>query len=332
MHKVTLIHGDGIGFEVVEASRKIIEATGIDIQWDVRKAGQVAIPEFGDVVPQSTVESILETKVALKGPLTNIVGSGQRSPNVGLRNALDLYANIRHAKHFPGVPSKWEDVDIIVVREAMEDVYAGAEQMVGPDGAVAIKFITRQGTERVVRRAFEYAIANDRKKVTASVKANILKMTDGLFLKVAREVAKEYPQIEYSETIIDALCMHLVKNPYDFDVIVTENCYGDIVSDLTAGLAGGLGVGHGVNLGEGLAVFEATHGSAPKYEGLDKINPTAMILSGALMLRHIGEEEKADMIYNAVQKVLKEGKVVTYDLGGTAKTSEYTDEIIRNLK
>lgn len=331
MYNVTLIHGDGIGFEVVESARKTIEATGVKINWELAKAGQCAIPEYGTVVPSQTIESIKKNKIALKGPLTNIVGSGFRSPNVTLRNELDLYACIRHSKYFQGSPSKWTCIDLITVRETMEDVYAGAEQMVGPDAAVAYKFITRRGSERVIRKAFEYARKENRKKLTVSVKANILKLTDGLFLKVAREISKDYPDIEFNETIIDALCMHLVKNPEDYDLIVTENCYGDLISDLAAGLAGGLGLGYGVNLGDDIAVFEATHGSAPKYEGLNKVNPTALILSGALMLKHIGETENANRIETAVKAVISEGKYVTYDLGGTATTSEMTEAIIDKL-
>ena len=331
MYNVTLIHGDGIGFEVVEAARKVVEATGVDINWELAKAGQCAIPEYSTVVPKETIELIKKNKVALKGPLTNIVGAGFKSPNITLRNELDLYANIRHAKYFEGSPSKWTCIDFITVRETMEDVYAGAEQMVGSDAAVAFKFITRKGSERVIRKAFEYARKENRKKLTVSVKANILKLTDGLFLKAAKDVSKDYPDIEYDETIIDALCMHLVKDPQNYDVIVTENCYGDLISDLTAGLAGGLGLGYGVNLGDEIAVFEATHGSAPKYEGLNKVNPTALILSGALMLRHLGEKERAIRIEDAVKAVISEGKSVTYDLGGEAGTKEMTEAIIAKL-
>lgn len=331
MYTITLIPGDGIGPEVINSARRVIDAVCGNILWEEVMAGQCAIPDFGEPIPDTVIESIKRNKVALKGPLTNIVGKGFRSPNVTLRTKLDLYANIRHARHFEGVPTKWPGADLIVVRESTEDSYAGVEQMVGNDSAIAIKFITRQGSERVIRKAFEYARAWNRKKLTISVKANIMKMTDGLFLRTGQEVAKDYPDIQYDETIIDALCMHLVRKPEDYDVIVTENCYGDIVSDLAAGISGGLGLGHGVNMGEECAVFESVHGSAPKYTNMNKVNPTAMILSGVLMLRYLKETEAADRIENAVAKVLREGKALTYDLGGNASTSEMTDEIIRNL-
>lgn len=331
MHRVTLIGGDGIGPEVINAARMVIDATGVDIEWDEVFAGQCAIPEHGCPVPEATLESIRKNKVALKGPLTNVVGAGFPSPNQTLRRELDLYANIRHAKHFNGVSSNWPGVDLIVVRESTEDVYAGQEQMVGPDAAIAIKYITRRGSERVIRKAFEYARSNGRKKLTVSVKANMLKLTDGMFLRVGRQVAAEYPDIEFDETIIDALCMHLVKKPKEYDVIVTENCYGDLVSDLAAGLAGSLGLGYGAIYGDDIAVFEAVHGSAPKYANMNKVNPGAMILTGALMLKHIGEHGAADRIQSAVERVIEEGKTVTYDLGGSAGTREMTDAIIKYL-
>lgn len=331
MTRITLIPGDGIGPEVVNAARQVVDALKLGIEWEEVEAGQVAVPEYGEPVPEKALESIRRNKVALKGPLTNIVGEGFRSPNVTLRVKLDLYANIRHAKYYEGVRSNFKDLDLIVVRESTEDTYAGQEQMLSDDVAVALKFITKKGSERVVRKAFEYAIANGRKKVTASVKPNILKLTDGLFLKTAREVAKDYPQIEFDEVIIDALCMRLVLMPEAFDVMVMPNVYGDMVSDLTAGLVGGLGVGPGVNYGDDIAVFESVHGSVPKYAGQDRINPTAMILSACLMLRHLGYSEGADRVENAVATVIREGKVVTRDLGGTAKTSEMTQAIIHAL-
>lgn len=332
MYKVTLIPGDGIGPEIVEAAKSVIDSTGVPIQWEKAQAGQCAVPEFGEPVPEEAVNSIRQNKVALKGPLTNIVGSGFPSPNVTLRKKLDLFANIRHAKSFPGSGSKFNEVDLIVVRESIEDTYSGQEQMIGNDVAIGTKFITRRGSERVIRKGFEYARQLGRKKLTLSVKANILKLTDGMFLRVGREIAKEFPDIEFDETIIDALTMHLVREPERFDVIVTENVYGDIVSDLAAGLAGSLGIGSGSNYGEdGIAVFEPIHGSAPKYAGQNKVNPCAEILSGALMLRHLGESEQAVRIEKAVKKVIAEGKTVTYDLGGNAGTKEMTETIIEKI-
>lgn len=332
MYTVTLIPGDGIGPEVVNAAKLVLEATGVPLRWEIVQAGQCAIPEFGEPVPEKVIRSIKKNKVALKGPLTNVVGSGFPSPNVMLRKKLDLFANIRHSKSIPGSKSKWDNIDLIVVRENVEDTYSGQEQMIGDDVAIATKFITRRGSERVIRKAFEYAKKLNRKKVTVSVKANILKLTDGMFLRVAREVAKDYPNIEFDETIIDALAMHLVKNPEKFDVIVTENVYGDIISDLTAGLAGSLGIGAGVNYGENdIAVFEPVHGSAPKYANKNKVNPCAEILSGALMLSHLGEKEQARRVEKAVIKVVAAGEKVTYDLGGTAGTDEMAEAIAEEI-
>lgn len=332
MYKVTLIPGDGIGPEIVTAAKAVIEATGTPIEWETIQAGQCAVPEFGEPIHQGVVESIRRNGVALKGPLTNVVGAGFPSPNLTLRQKLDLFANIRHAKSFPGAGSKWNNVDLIVVRESIEDTYASKEQMIGDDVAIATKFITRKGTERVMRKAFDYARMLGRRKVTVSVKANILKLTDGLFLRVGREVAKDYPDLQFDETIIDALTMHLVREPERFDMIVTENVYGDIVSDLAAGLAGSLGIGSGSNYGEnGIAVFEPVHGSAPKYANLDKVNPAAEILSGALMLRHLGEGDQANRIEQAVAQVIAEGKTVTYDLGGSSGTKAMANAIIEKL-
>lgn len=328
MYRITLIPGDGIGPEVITAARRVIDATGVNIQWEEAVAGQSAIPEYGEPVPEATLESIRRNRVALKGPLTNIVGSGFRSPNVTLRTRLDLYANVRHAKYYPGVRSQFNNVDLVVIRENTEDTYCGLEQMVGADSAVALKFITRKGSERIIRFAFEYAQREERQKVTVAVKANILKLTDGMFLRVAREVATDYPDIEFEEVIIDALCMKLVQKPEEFDVLVMPNVYGDLIADLAAGLAGGLGVGPGANFGNGIAVFESVHGSAPKYAGLNKVNPAAMILSGAMMLKHLGEGEAAVRIEKAVKEVIAAGKEVTYDLGGTAGTSAMAEAII----
>lgn len=332
MYKITLIPGDGIGPEIVSAARSVIDATGVPIEWEVAQAGQSAVPEYGEPVPDETVQSIRNNRIALKGPLTNIVGSGFPSPNVTLRKKLDLFANIRHAKSFHGSGSRWEKIDLIVVRESIEDTYSGQEQMIGDDTAIATKFITRRGSERVIRKAFSYAKELGRKKVTVSVKANILKLTDGLFLKVGREIANEYPEIEFDETIIDALAMHLVREPERFDVIVTQNLYGDIISDLAAGLAGSLGIGSGSNYGdERIAVFEPVHGSVPKYANKNKVNPCAEILSGALMLNYLGEKEQSRRIEKAVEAVIAEGKTVTYDLGGNAGTKEMTEAIIQKL-
>ena len=332
MYKVTLIPGDGIGPEIVSATRSVIDATGVPIKWEIAQAGQSAVPKYGEPIPQETIESIRKNRIALKGPLTNIVGSGFPSPNITLRQKLDLFANIRHAKSFPGSGSKWDNIDLIVVRESIEDIYSGLEQMIGDDIAIGTKFITRKGSERVIRKAFEYAKEFGRKKVTVSVKANVLKLTDGMFLRVGREIAKEYPEIEFDETIIDALAMHLVREPERFDVIVTQNLYGDIVSDLAAGLAGSLGIGSGSNYGEdGIAVFEPVHGSAPKYADKNKVNPCAEILSGALMLSYLGEKAQSKRVEKAVSEVIAEGKAVTYDLGGDAGTKEMAEAIIQKI-
>jgi len=330
--QVTLIPGDGIGPEVVESAKIVVDALNIGIEWEYAEAGQAAVEKYGEPVPETTIQSIKKNKIALKGPLTNLVGAGFPSPNVMLRKKLDLYANIRHARYFQGVRSFYPEVDLIIVRENIEDTYGGVEQKVGEDAAVALKFITRKGTERVVRKAFEYAFALGRRKLTVSVKANILKLTDGLFLKTAREIAKEYPEIEFDETIIDALCMKLVQKPEEYDVIVMPNVYGDLIADLAAGLVGGLGLGPGSNYGDEIAVFESVHGSAPKYAGLNKVNPTAMILSSALMLRHLHFKEAAENVENAVGEVIRENRTVTYDLGGSATTSEMAKAIIKKLK
>lgn len=330
-YTVTLIPGDGIGPDVTRAARIVLDAVGVGIEWEVVEAGEAVIEKYGTPLPGEVLESIRRNKVALKGPLTTPVGTGFRSVNVALRKELDLYANVRPAKNLPKVPSRYEGVDIVVVRENTEDLYAGVEHMVGKDAAESIKIITREGSRRIVRFAFELARREGRKKVTAVHKANIMKCTDGLFLETAREVASEYPDIEFEDRIVDACCMKLVQSPSDFDVMVMPNLYGDIISDLCAGLVGGLGVAPGANIGDEIAVFEPVHGSAPKYTGMDKVNPLATILSGVMMLKHLGELDAARRIEKAIEDVLREGRYLTYDLGGNAKTSEMARAIAEKL-
>ena len=330
-HTVTLIPGDGAGPDVTRAARIVIDAVDAGIEWEVVEAGEAVIDQYGTPLPDYVLDSIRRNRVALKGPLTTPVGKGFRSVNVALRKELDLYANVRPAKSLPGVKTRYEDVDILLVRENTEDLYAGIEHMVGKDAAESIKIITRFGSSRIVRFAFELARKEGRHKVAAVHKANIMKCTDGLFLDVAREIALEYPDITFEDRIVDACCMKLVQSPGDFDVLVLPNLYGDIVSDLCAGLIGGLGVAPGANIGEQCAVFEPVHGSAPKYTGMDKINPLATILSGVLMLKHLGENEAAARITKAVDTVLSEGRHLTYDLGGTAKSSEMAAAIAEAL-
>lgn len=321
MHKVTLIQGDGIGPAIVAATLTVMEATGVKIAWEEAIAGEEALEKYGTPLPEETLVSLQKNKVGLKGPLTTPIGSGYRSINVALRKALDLYANLRPAKSYPGVNSPYREIDLVVVRENTEDLYAGVEHMVGLDAAESIKIITRRASERIVRYAFEYARQHNRRKVTAVHKANILKLSDGLFLETARSVAVQYPEIEFEERIVDNMAMQLVQKPHLYDVMVMPNLYGDILSDLCAGLVGGLGVAPSANVGDTVALFEPVHGSAPKYRGEDKVNPTAMILTAALMLRYLGEEEAASRIERAVAEVLREGKTVTYDLGGSAGTA-----------
>ena len=330
-HTVTLIPGDGIGPEIVEAAKRVVDSAGADMEWIVVDAGQEIMAEYGTPLPDNVLESIRETGVALKGPVTTPVGSGFRSVNVSLRQALDLYVNLRPALSIPGVKSRYEGIDLVICRENTEDLYAGIEHMVGPDAAESIKIITRRASERVTRFAFEYARREGRRKVTAVHKANIMKCSDGLFLESARTVAQGYDDIEFEDRIVDNMCMQLVQKPELYDVMVLPNLYGDIVSDLCAGLVGGLGVAPGANIGDTMAVFEPVHGSAPKYAGQNKANPTATILSAVLMLKHLGEAAAADRIMASVRKVIGEGKTVTYDLGGTAGTSEYADAVIATL-
>ena len=314
-HTVTLIPGDGIGPEVAGAMRRVVEATGVAIEWEVFDAGEAVIERYGTPLPEHILESIRRNRVGIKGPITTPVGKGFRSVNVALRKELDLYANVRPAKSIPGVPARYEGVDLVIVRENTEGLYVGIEHdVIADQAAEAIRIITRRATERVVRFAFEYARTNGRKLVTAVHKANILKLTDGLFLRVAQEVAAEYPDIAFNERIVDNLCMQLVQRPHEYDVLVLPNLFGDIVSDLCSGLVGGLGVTPGANMGDGIAVFEPVHGSAPKYAGKNVVNPTATIRSGALMLRFLGETAAAERIERAVAHVIAEGRATTYDL------------------
>src|SRR5436190_3241988 len=313
-HRVTLIPGDGIGPELAEATRRVLDATGIGFEWEVEEAGEATIASEGTPLPARVLDSIRRNKIALKGPITTPVGSGFRSVNVGLRQALNLYANLRPARSMAGVPSRYDDVDLVIVRENTEDLYAGIEHMVGRDAAESIKIITRAASERIARYAFEYAVANDRRKVTAVHKANIMKLSDGLFLEAARTVAAEYDgRVEFEDRIVDNMCMQLVQKPDQYDVLVLPNLYGDIVSDLAAGMIGGLGMAPGANFGENASIFEPTHGSAPKYAGQNKVNPIAMMLSGMLMLRHLDETEPAERLESAIADVIREGASVTYD-------------------
>ncbi|MCL6430666.1 MAG: isocitrate/isopropylmalate dehydrogenase family protein [Anaerolineae bacterium] len=314
-YRVTLIPGDGTGPELVQAARRVLEATGVPLEWEVQEAGEAVMAQEGTPLPERVLESIRRNGVALKGPITTPVGTGFRSVNVTLRQSLGLYANLRPARTIPGVRTRYEQVDLVIVRENMEDLYAGIEHEVIPDVACeSIKVITRPASERIVRFAFEYARRNGRRKVTAVHKANIMKLTDGLFLKVAQEVAREHPDIAFEDRIVDNMCMQLVQKPELYDVLVLPNLYGDIISDLASGLVGGLGVAPGANIGEQWAVFEPVHGSAPKYAGQNVANPTATILSGALMLRHLGEVEAAERVEHAVREVIGEGRHVTRDL------------------
>ena len=331
-HRVTLIPGDGIGPELAEATRRVLDATGIAFEWEIQEAGEATIASEGTPLPERVLESIRRNRIALKGPITTPVGSGFRSVNVGLRQALNLYANLRPARSMAGVPSRYDDVDLVIVRENTEDLYAGIEHMVGRDAAESIKIITRAASERIARFAFEYAVANGRRKVTAVHKANIMKLSDGLFLEACTTVAADYTgRVEFEDRIVDNMCMQLVQKPELYDVLVLPNLYGDIVSDLAAGLVGGLGVAPGANIGEDGAVFEPVHGSAPKYAGQNKANPTALILSGALMLRHLGYAEVGERVERAVRDVIAEGRTVTSDLGGTAGTSQFADAVIERL-
>ncbi|MFA6665713.1 MAG: isocitrate/isopropylmalate dehydrogenase family protein [Armatimonadota bacterium] len=354
-YRITLIPGDGVGPEQTAAAKRVIEATGVKIDWDIHEAGVDIMEKAGTPLPDDVLESIRKNKVALKGPITTPIGKGFRSVNVALRKELNLYACLRPCKYYPGIRSKYQDVDMVVVRENTEDLYAGVEYDLGTpeakhiidmaggrireDSAISIKPISATGSRKIAKYAFDYAAANNRKKVTAVAKANIMKFTDGLFYRMANEVSKEYEgKVEYEERLVDNMCMQLVQKPELYDVLLLPNLYGDILSDLCAGLVGGLGVAPGANIGDGVAVFEPTHGSAPKYKGLNKVNPCALILSGMLMLRHIGEADAADRLESAVAAVIAEGKDVTYDLKPDRNdptavgTQEMADAIIRKLK
>jgi isocitrate dehydrogenase (NAD+) len=356
-HRVTLIPGDGTGPELTEATGRVLEATGVELEWDVRQAGVDVMGDAGTPLPEETLASIRQNGVALKGPITTPIGTGFRSVNVALRHELELYACLRPCKSYPGVRSRYENVDLVVVRENTEDLYAGIEyeagseaaervirdlnslqpKQIAPGSGISVKPISAAASERIIRFAFEYARENGRRQVAGVTKANIMKFTDGLFLSVFREVAGEYPDIESREVLVDAACMALVQRPEEHDVLVLPNLYGDIVSDITAGLVGGLGVAPGANIGARAAVFEATHGSAPKYKGLNKVNPTAMILSGKLMLEHLGERDAAQRLESAVAAVISKGERVTYDLKPSRDdptavgTAEYADAIIAEL-
>jgi isocitrate dehydrogenase (NAD+) len=354
---VTLIPGDGIGPELAEATRRVLDSTGVAFEWEPVVAGEAAIAEHGTPLPEYVLESIKRNKVALKGPITTPVGGGFRSVNVALRKSLDLYGQVRPCKTYPGVRSRFDDVDLIIVRENTEDLYAGIEyeegseeahelirwikahgdELAHDDAGISIKPISVTGTRRIVQFAFDYARSNGRRKVTAVHKANIMKFTDGLYLRVAREVAEENPDIEFDDRIVDNMCMQLVQRPEEYDVLVLPNLYGDIISDLAAGMIGGLGVAPGANFGEDAAIFEPTHGSAPKYAGQNKVNPIAMMLSGMLMLRHLDETEAAEGLENAIADVIREGASVTYDMKPSRDdptavgTSEVADAIIDKL-
>jgi isocitrate dehydrogenase (NAD+) len=331
-HRVTLIPGDGIGPEVSAAVVRIIEAAGVEIEWHEHHAGVTAVEQSGSTLPQTLLDSVIANGVALKGPVTTPVGEGFTSVNVGLRKTLDLYANLRPVSNLPGVPSRFQGVDLVIVRENTEDLYSGMENEIVPGVVAGLKIITAVASERIARFAFRHASEHGRRKVTAIHKANIMKQADGLFLRSARTVSREFPDLQYDEKIVDNACMQLVMRPEQFDVLLLPNLYGDIVSDLGAGLVGGLGVVPGANLGEKAAVFEAVHGSAPDIAGQDAANPTALLLSGLMMLRHIGERSAADVIFGAVSRVLAAGTTLTRDLGGTASTTTYTDAVVREIQ
>ena len=330
MRRITLINGDGIGLEISDSVVKIIESAGLKIDWDLQTAGADVIAEEGTPLPERVLKSIKQNKVALKAPVTTPIGKGFRSVNVQLRKDLDLYANLRPCKNLPNVKTRFENVDIVVVRENTEDLYAGIERQVDGDTAESIKIITRKASMRICKFAFDYAVKNNRKEVCVVTKANIMKLSDGLFLECFREVAKEYSKIATREILVDNLCMQLVQKPEQFDDLVLPNLYGDIVSDLCAGLIGGLGVAQGANIGLDYAVFEPVHGSAPDIKGQNKANPTALLLSAVEMLKYIGENVYAEKIEKALFKTLEQGEC-TGDLGGTLSTTEFTEAVIKNL-
>jgi len=329
-YNITLIPGDGIGPQVTEAAKMVLEASGVEINWEIVEAGEKVIEKYGTPLPDYVIDSIKRNRVALKGPVTTPIGIGFRSINVALRQSLKLYANVRPVKSYKGVPSRYKNIDLVIVRENTEGFYTGIEHMVGEDAAESIKIITRKASERIAKFAFELARKEERRKVTAVHKANIMKYTDGLFLDCVRKISQEYPEIIFEDVIVDAMSMKLIQTPQDYEVLVMPNLYGDILSDLAAGLVGGLGVVPGVNIGEKEAVFEPAHGSAPELNS-NMANPTATILSGIMMLRYLGEREAADRVEKAVAKILKDGKKLTPDLGSNAGTLEYTKAIIEIL-
>ncbi|MDD5691877.1 MAG: isocitrate/isopropylmalate dehydrogenase family protein [Candidatus Omnitrophica bacterium] len=358
-HTITLIPGDGIGYEVSLAAKRCVDATGVNIAWEEALAGADSLEKTGEILPQAALDSIRKNKVCLKGPITTPIGTGFRSVNVAIRQVLELYACVRPAKSYPGIKSRFKDIDLVIIRENSEDLYSGIEfeegdpktkalirrieedtdRKIRADSGITIKPISKFASERIARFAFQYALENNRKKITCVHKANIMKFTDGLFLKSCREVARDFEgKIKFEDTIVDNMSMQLVTKPNNYDLLLLPNLYGDIISDLCAGLIGGLGVAPGANIGKDAAVFEAVHGSAPKYKGQNKVNPTAMILSGVLMLRHIKEEAAAAKLENAVKEIISEGKFVTYDLKAdpldpsAVGTSEMADAIINKLK
>jgi isocitrate dehydrogenase (NAD+) len=332
--KVTLIRGDGIGPEVVDAAVRALDATGAALEWDTREAGAGAIPKHGAPLPEATVASIRETRLCLKGPLATPVGGGYRSVNVALRQEFDLYANLRPARTYAGLPGRYDKVDLFVVRENTQGEYSGIEHYIDPtrSAAEAISIITRHGSDRIIRFAFEHARASGRKLVTLVHKANILKMTSGLFLETGRDIARSYPDIQFNDVIVDNCAMQLVRDPSRFDVIVTTNLFGDILSDLTAGLVGGLGLVAGANIGENTAIFEAVHGTAPDIAGKGVANPTAVMLAGAMLLDRIGQRDRAQKLEAAIRQVIAAGRDLTPDLGGSANTTAYTDRVIATIR
>ena len=330
-HTINLVPGDGIGPEIVAATVRVIEATGVDIEWETQILGSQALEKYGSTLPDASVEAMRRNKVSLKGPIMTPVGKGFTSVNVGLRRALDLYANLRPVKALPNVPCRYPELDLVIVRENTEGLYSGLEHIVIPGVVESLKIITEKASTRIAKYAFEYARANGRKRATAVHKANIMKLSDGLFLECFYKVSKDYPDIEADDKIIDNCCMQLVMRPEQFDVLVMENLYGDIVSDLCAGLIGGLGLAPGANIGELGAVFEAVHGSAPDIAGQGIANPTALMLSAIQMLRYIDEKDAADRFQAALFKVFEEGKTITRDLGGNARTAEFANAIIEKI-
>ena len=332
MYNITLIDGDGIGPEITKSVTEIIKATGVEINWDFQLAGQRAYDKYGDTIPEATIKSIEKNKICLKAPITTPIGTGFKSVNVALRRHFDLYANVRPSKNLPAIKTPFNDVDLVIIRENTEDIYAGIEHKIDEETIHGVKLITHKGCKRICEFAFNYAIKNNRAKVGVVTKANISKLADGMFLNTFREVAKNYPDIETHEILVDNLCMQLVQKPSQFDVLVMPNLYGDIVSDLCAGLIGGLGVAQSTNIGESCAIFEAVHGSAPDIAGLGIANPTGLLRSAIMMLNYLGEIKASQNIEKALFVVLQEGRVLTKDLGGTATTEEFKQEIIKKLE